>query len=92
MENCVPVVVTTVDGNTVAAVFWETDLYEVVADLDEDKLKEGISIAFSKMNMEFVSKSQSTVKMVWIYLKLAKTLLYLGINATKSYKQQFGEQ
>ena len=34
MENCVPVVVTTVDGNTVAAVFWDTDWREV--DLDED--------------------------------------------------------
>ena len=32
MEYCVPVVVTTVEGNTVAAVFWDTDLYEVVAD------------------------------------------------------------
>ena len=36
MENCVPVVVTTVDGNTVAAVFWETDLYEVVSDSEDD--------------------------------------------------------
>ena len=25
MENCVPVVVTTVDGNTMTVVFWETD-------------------------------------------------------------------
>ena len=36
MENCVPVVVTTVDGNTVAAVFWEIDWYEVVSDSDDD--------------------------------------------------------
>ena len=34
MENCVPVVVTTDDGNTVAAVLWDTDWREV--DLDED--------------------------------------------------------
>ena len=39
MEYCVPVVVTTVDGKTMTVVFSETDLYEVVADLDEDKLK-----------------------------------------------------
>ena len=36
MVNCVPVVVTTVDGNTVAAVFWETDWNEVVFDSDDD--------------------------------------------------------
>ena len=36
MENCVTVVVTTVDGNTVAVVFWETDLYEVVSDSEKD--------------------------------------------------------
>ena len=39
MENCVPVVVTTVDEKTMTVLFWETDLYEVVADLDEDELK-----------------------------------------------------
>ena len=53
MENCVPVVVTTVDGNTVAAVFWETDWREVDVDLDENKLKEDIDIAF-KLNIKFV--------------------------------------
>ena len=46
MENCVPVVVATVDGNTMTVVFWETDLNEVVADLNDDKLKEGINIYF----------------------------------------------
>ena len=39
MENCVPVVVTTVDEKTMTVLSWETDLYEVVADLDEDELK-----------------------------------------------------
>ena len=66
MENCVPVVVTTVDGNTVSVVFWETDLNEVVADLDEDKLKEEFNIAF-KVNMEFVRNLQSTFHRVRIY-------------------------
>ena len=47
MENCVPVVVTAVDGNTMTVVFWETDFNEVVADLDDDKLKEGINIYFT---------------------------------------------
>ena len=47
MENCVPVVVATVDGNTMTVVFWETDFNEVVADLDDDKLKEGINIYFT---------------------------------------------
>ena len=36
MVNCVPVVVTTVEGNTVATVFWETDWNEVVFDSDDD--------------------------------------------------------
>lgn len=34
MENCVPVVVTTVDGNTMAVVFWETDLNDSEEDGD----------------------------------------------------------
>ena len=81
----VPVVVTTVDRNRVTSVLWETDLYVVYGDLDEDKLKEGINIALSTMNTEFVSRSQS--KTVEIYLELAKTSFYFDINVAKSYKQ-----
>ena len=36
MENCVPVVVPTVDEKTMTVVFWETDLYEVVSDSEDD--------------------------------------------------------
>jgi len=36
MVSCVPVVVTTVEGNTVAIVFWETDWNELVFDSDDD--------------------------------------------------------
>ena len=34
IEYCVPVVLVTLDGNTVAVLFWETDLYEVDEELD----------------------------------------------------------
>ena len=42
MEYCVPVVLVILEGNTVAVLFCETDLYEVdddvVVDLKEDML------------------------------------------------------
>ena len=34
IEYCVPVVLVTLDGNTVAVLFWETDLYEVDEEVD----------------------------------------------------------
>lgn len=42
MENCVSVIVTTVDGNTMTVVFTEADLNEAVVDLNDDKLKENM--------------------------------------------------
>ena len=42
MENCVSVIVTTVDGNTVAVVVSECAINEGVVDLDDDKLKENM--------------------------------------------------
>ena len=48
---CVPVVLVTVDGNTVAVLFWETDLYEVEVVEEDGELDVEVELRKSIINL-----------------------------------------
>ena len=48
---CVPVVLVTVDGYTVAVLFWETDLYEVEVAEEDGELDVEVELRKSIINL-----------------------------------------
>ena len=48
---CVPVVLVTVDGYTVAVLFWETDLYEVEVVEEDGELDVEVELRKSIINL-----------------------------------------